>query len=216
MSNINIRCTDNTMDTVKRINFWVVENTFVVFIIKPLFVNNCFVAPQNFFTWDLFFISTFIAATCHLDDFLQNNFFTAAVFVTFRGVNKTSHWAATNIIGARRFKKVLLGVPIQEEHRGTFKTWLYTGMYTFKCFFSETLLIFFFEICLRFSTLCVSLCSSYRMHESHARYVRVGRSAIKFPSWQLFRRVSSWVVLSLNFTLSKRILQLGILLEGAL
>ena len=33
-----------------------------------------------------------------------------------------------------------------------------------------------FEICLRFSTSCGNLCSSYRMRESHARCVRVDRS----------------------------------------
>ena len=45
--------------------------------------------------------------------------------------------------------------------------------------FSEALLIFY-EICVRFSTLCVILFSSYRMCESHARCVRVDRSAVAF------------------------------------
>ena len=39
---------------------------------------------------------------------------------------------------------------------------------------------------------------------------------IKFPSGQLLRSVSSWVILSLIFTLAKRVLQLGILVERAL
>ena len=39
---------------------------------------------------------------------------------------------------------------------------------------------------------------------------------IKFSSRQLLRSVSSWVVLSLNFTLAKQVLQLRILAEGAL
>ena len=38
------------------------------------------------------------------------------------------------------------------------------------------LLLIFYEICVKFSTLCVILCSSYRMRESHVRYVRFGRS----------------------------------------
>ena len=40
MSNINIRCTYNTMDTEDQ--FLSGGNTFAVFIIKPLFVSSCF------------------------------------------------------------------------------------------------------------------------------------------------------------------------------
>ena len=75
MSNKSIRCIYNTMDSVKRINFSVVKNIFVLFIIKhSLLAAVLYFSPlQNlvFFTWDFFFISTFITTTHHLENFSQ-------------------------------------------------------------------------------------------------------------------------------------------------
>ena len=39
---------------------------------------------------------------------------------------------------------------------------------------------------------------------------------IKLPLGKILRSVSSWVVLSLNLTLVKRVLQMGILFEDAM